>query len=124
MQEIRHNAGALRYLIDGPAGLLEFRITPVFAVLIHHLPDCDGEQCTDDCDAEGMQGTEIALAARVDGEDAIWRELFVYAQAAEIYAIPQPVHEPTAVERSFAARLRAEGQRMVNEGNFRNGQEN
>lgn len=122
MQQIRHTAGALRYLIDGPAGLLEFRITPNLAALIHHEPACGGDGCH--CDFLAQVGEEIAIAYRLGGDDAVWQELNIQAVAAEVYTIPQPIHEATADERGFAAVLRAEGQQMVDEGRFRTGQEN
>lgn len=74
----RHALNALRYLLTGDQGILEFRISVSWAVVIYHDLPCTGENCNPDvCDAEAMPGTEVALAWRAENhsEAAIWREL-------------------------------------------------
>lgn len=104
MQQTRHSAAALRWLVDGPAGLLEARITPMLAALIIHLPQCDGESCGPDCDAEAMPGADIATAYRLEGDTGIWAELARHLAEQQAAAVPQPPHEATAEQRGLAAR--------------------
>jgi hypothetical protein len=106
MPQTRHSAAALRWLVDGPQGLMEARITPVFAVLIIHTPQCDGEGCGADCDAEALPGTDIATAWRLEGDDGVWTELARQVVEQQEAAIPQPPHEATADQRELAARAR------------------
>lgn len=129
MQEIRHSAEAARYLYGTPQGILEFRALPTatatIEALILHAIDCDGEGCDPDlCDAEAIDGGNIALSWLAGDDAGVWYELALYAVGREVAETQQMPHEPTADERALLGRLRAEGQQMVNEGNFRNGQEN
>ncbi len=74
----RHAPIALRYLLTGDQGILEFRISACWAVVIYHARHCTGENCNPDvCDAEAMPGTTVALAWRAEdhSDAAIWREL-------------------------------------------------
>lgn len=129
MQKIRHNAGAVRYLYGTPQGILEFRalptVTTTINALILHAIGCDGEGCDADlCDAEAIDGGNIALSWLAGDDAGVWFELALYAVGREVAETQQVPHEPTADERALLGRLRAEGQRMVDEGNFRTGQEN
>lgn len=65
-----HDGDALRWIIDGPAGEMEVRITATWAVVIH--PETDGER-----DCEAIQGDEVKLLwMAADQDDAvIWAEL-------------------------------------------------
>ncbi|MDG4792063.1 hypothetical protein O7626_40315 [Micromonospora sp. WMMD1102] len=128
MQETRHNAGAARYLYGTPQGILEFRSIPTPAetinALILHAVDCDAEDCdTDLCDAEYLDGANIALSWAAGDDAGVWYELSLYAVGREVADTQQMPHEPSADERALLGRLRAEGQRMVGEGHFHNGQE-
>jgi hypothetical protein len=119
MHTTRHDADHLRFLSTGPAGLLEARITPTFAAVIHHLAECDGEHCANlDCDAEIGQGNAVATAWQLDGDEAVWTELNAIHTRHEIAAIANVPHEPTAEQRDLAARLWAEGERVAAEGSF------
>lgn len=73
----QHSGDSLRFATDSASGLLEARITPEWAFLVYHQPDCDGDSCGDECDAEVTPGMALAALWRAAGcnDDEIWREL-------------------------------------------------
>lgn len=66
-----HSPDALRWIIDGPAGEMEFRLAPNFAAVIHPL------NVSGDRDCEITQGDEVALLWQGSGQDdaVVWSEL-------------------------------------------------
>lgn len=87
-----HTADALRWILSGPAGDLELRITPAVAALLH-----DGE-------AEITEGEEIALAWRATShdDDEVWRHLDRAYQA--LTAPADPAEDPRFNALRAAAR--------------------
>lgn len=68
-----HTGDALRWILDGPAGEMEFRLTATYAAVIYPPdPEDDGGR-----DCEITQGEELALLWRASGEDdtVIWADL-------------------------------------------------
>lgn len=111
MQETRHTADNLRYLLNSPAGIIEARLRADHAFIVHHQPGCDAEHCNDECDAEIGQGAEAALMFQASGSDnTIWAILREYALRADLADISQPPHEWTEQTRQFAAHLIASGE--------------
>lgn len=97
-QRTEHNPDALRWILTGPAGELEFRITPTWAVVIH--PEADGER-----DCEAIQGDEVKLLWMASGqEDAvIWAELERRYQPY-LHAEPRPSFDPFAAIEAATGR--------------------
>ncbi|MEV7011731.1 hypothetical protein [Streptosporangium sp. NPDC051022] len=81
-----HTADSLRFFLDGPAGVVELRITGAYGVLI-----VGGE-------AEALPGGEIALLWRAAGQDdaAVWGELERRYDA--VTAPPEPVEQEPGAE--------------------------
>lgn len=88
-----HTADALRWLLTGPAGTAELRITPAYAVLI-----IGGE-------AEVLPGEEIAtLWQAADCDDAVvWAELERACQPAPADPGVDPAIDPRFAELRAAA---------------------
>lgn len=88
-----HTADALRWLLTGPAGTAELRITPAYAVLI-----IGGE-------AEVLPGEEIAtLWQAADCDDAVvWAELERACQPAPADPGGDPAIDPRFAELRAAA---------------------
>ncbi|MER6830872.1 hypothetical protein ABT352_33100 [Streptosporangium sp. NPDC000563] len=88
-----HTAAELRFFLDGPAGVVELRITPAYAVLIV------GEE------AEALPGEEIAVLWRAAGQDdaVVWGEL---GRRYGVATAPPAPAEPWELGAEFAG-LRA-----------------
>lgn len=84
-----HDGDALRYVLTGPRGSLELRVTPVLAAVIY--PPEPGEAYGD---AECVAGERVAtLWYAADHDDAvIWAELERYY--ARYAAAPEPAELP------------------------------
>lgn len=68
-----HTGDALRWIITGPSGEMELRITVTYAAIIYPPnPEDDGDR-----DCEITQGEELTLLWRAAGEDdtVIWADL-------------------------------------------------
>lgn len=68
-----HSGDALRWILTGPLGEMEFRLTTTYAAVIY--PPNPEDNWDRDC--EIMQGEALALLWRAAGEDdaVIWADL-------------------------------------------------